>query len=79
MKCPHCEKEISGSPCPQCGEMTPEEADYCMKCGSSMQEEAADPPEVDDSEFDFDDRVLCSDGTCTGIIIDGKCSECGKA
>jgi hypothetical protein len=22
--------------------------------------------------------VLCPDGTCTGIIVDGKCTECGK-
>jgi len=29
--------------------------------------------------FDLDDRVLCPDGNCTGIIIDGKCTECGKA
>jgi len=30
-------------------------------------------------DIDFDNRVLCPDGTCTGIIVDGRCSECGKA
>lgn len=42
-----------------------------------MQQE----PEIENEEeaFDMDDRVLCPDGTCTGIIVDGKCSECGKS
>ena len=33
----------------------------------------------DEEDIDFDSRELCPDGTCTGIIIDGRCSECGKA
>ena len=33
----------------------------------------------DDNGLEFEDRVLCSDGTCTGIIVNGKCTECGKA
>lgn len=32
----------------------------------------------EEEAFDMDDRVLCPDGTCTGIIVDGKCVECGK-
>jgi hypothetical protein len=32
--------------------------------------------ELDD---EWDKRVLCSDGTCIGVIgPDGKCKECGK-
>jgi hypothetical protein len=28
---------------------------------------------------DWDKRVLCSDGSCIGVIgTDGKCKECGK-
>lgn len=28
---------------------------------------------------DWDQRVLCSDGSCIGVIgADGKCKECGK-
>jgi hypothetical protein len=31
------------------------------------------------SGFDADDRILCSDGCCTGLIgPDGKCKVCGK-
>ena len=52
MKCPHCEKEIPGSPCPECGTMTLEEANYCMKCGSSLGQDLSDIIE-DDNGFDL--------------------------
>ena len=85
MKCPHCEEEIPGSPCPGCGESVyGDDANYCMACGISLKESA--PPVSRDESFfdeeediDFDDRELCSDGTCTGIMVDGRCTECGKA
>jgi len=84
MKCPHCEKEISGSLCPKCGETNFEDATYCMACGTPLKESA--PPAYqgersleDEEDIDFDDRELCPDGTCTGIMVDGRCSECGKA
>jgi hypothetical protein len=77
MECPHCNKEIPGIECSHCGTMVPEESQFCMKCGKSLV--GGPEPEYDDEEdFDPEERVLCSDGTCTGIIIDGKCSECGK-
>ncbi|HDZ89188.1 MAG: zinc ribbon domain-containing protein [Deltaproteobacteria bacterium] len=84
MKCPHCEKELPGSPCPKCGEAVFEEANYCMACGSPLKEGMEQDPEGEgfleyDEDFDLEDRVLCPDGTCTGIIIDGKCTECGRA
>ena len=78
MKCPHCEEEIPGSPCPDCGATAPDGANYCMECGCSLGREGADSPE-DENGFDLEDRVLCPDGTCTGIIVDGKCTDCGKA
>jgi len=77
MKCPYCEKEIPGVTCSQCGSVSPEEAKFCMECGVSLVEEAEDTIE-DENDFDFSDRILCPDGTCTGIIVDGRCSECGK-
>ena len=48
-----------------------------MNCGVNLEEE---PEEQigEDNGFDLENRVLCSDGACTGIIIDGKCTECGK-
>lgn len=78
MKCPHCEKEIPGTTCPDCGAVSPEEAKFCMECGVSLRAEAEDTAFEADDGFDLDDRILCPDGTCTGIIVDGKCTECGK-
>ena len=77
MECPHCHQEIPGKKCPSCGLVVPAESRFCMACGASIQEE----PGIQNEEegFDMDDRVLCPDGTCTGIIVDGKCSECGKS
>ena len=76
MKCPHCDQEITGDACPQCGIMVPITANYCMACGCIMHRPVVDIE--DDDEFDLENRVLCSDGTCTGIIVEGKCIECGK-
>jgi uncharacterized membrane protein YvbJ len=82
VKCPHCEKEIPGTTCPDCGVVNPEEAKFCMECGVSLRENAEEDAEETTFEaengFDLDDRILCPDGTCTGIIVDGKCTECGK-
>jgi len=46
-----------------------------------MPHEAAESNENDESirDDDWQDRVLCSDGNCIGIIgPDGRCRECGK-
>jgi len=77
MKCPHCQEELTGLKCPDCGADIPFESRYCMYCGSLIihNSEEMDDPE---DRFDPEDRILCPDGTCTGILIDGICSECGK-
>jgi len=32
-----------------------------------------------DADSHWDDRILCSDGNCIGVIgADGRCKECGK-
>lgn len=77
MRCPHCNKEITGKACPQCGTTVPSESLYCMKCGDPFEEETPDDLGEDD-EFDLENRVLCSDESCTGIIVNGVCTECGK-
>jgi hypothetical protein len=48
-----------------------------MACGASLADKQ-EKIEDQDSGFDLESRVLCPDGTCTGIIVNGKCSECGK-
>ena len=80
MECQFCKKEIPGSPCPQCETSVPEGAKYCMECGRFINAVTAldDDGDHGDNSFDFEDRVLCSDGICTGIIVDGRCTECGK-
>jgi len=69
--------EISGRECPYCGENVPPESRFCMYCGESLVLESKEKT-GDEDGFDFDNRVLCPDGGCTGIIINGKCTECGK-
>jgi len=76
MECPHCRQKITGRECPRCGRDVPEESLYCMYCGAEFERKNVSNPE--DDEFDFNNRVLCPDGACTGIIVDGKCTECGK-
>jgi len=76
MECPHCHQKISGKECTSCGKEIPADSIYCMKCGAELQFEGA--AGQDEDEFDPENRILCSDGSCTGIIIDGKCIECGK-
>jgi len=79
MRCPHCDEEIQGPVCPQCGAMSPEGANYCMECGSALEEPGEIPVSDDmNDDLDLDNRILCPDGTCTGIIVNGKCVECGK-
>ena len=77
MECPHCKREIPGKACPHCGSSVPEESRFCMHCGSAFEDEQEKGSDHEEA-FDLDDRILCPDGTCTGIIIDGKCSECGR-
>ena len=79
IKCPECSHEIEGIECQECGESTPAESVYCINCGKKVRKNSTDAVEDEDEGLDLDDRVLCPDGTCTGIIIDGKCSECGKS
>jgi len=46
-----------------------------MYCGVLLK-----PPgkeEVEDTEIDWENRILCSDGSCTGTIEKGSCTVCG--
>lgn len=83
MQCPHCEEELTGSPCPECGEENPETARFCMHCGWSLEETSEETGSEEKGieegdELDLENRTLCPDGTCTGIIMSGRCSECKK-
>ena len=79
MECPHCHEEIPGKDCPHCETLIPLESVYCLKCGTHLVEDEVADWGGEDDGFDLEDRILCPDGTCTGIMVDGKCIECGKS
>lgn len=73
MECPHCHQSLPSKTCPHCEAEVPQESVYCMACGGLIE-----MPQID-KDASFADRILCSDGTCIGVIgPDGKCKECGK-
>ena len=46
----------------------------------ARRREKAKTKSESDSDIDLENRVLCGDESCTGIIdSDGRCTECGKA
>ena len=48
-----------------------------VKMENDLPEDNRDEPE--DLSSDWDNRILCSDGNCIGVIgSDGRCKECGK-
>jgi len=41
--------------------------------------QANEPKDTADADIEWDNRILCSDGNCIGVIgADGRCKECGK-
>ena len=51
------------------------------EAGESPSEVDETPPKADEtpSDDDWENRKLCSDGNCIGVIgSDGCCNECGK-
>jgi hypothetical protein len=76
--------------CKECGKKYEGDLPEMTASDNEAQEleEADDPssapteiPEENNRTFDdeWDNRVLCSDGNCIGVIgPDGKCKECGK-
>ena len=93
MKCPFCNEFIQGKTCSFCDKENPADAVYCNKCGNAFEEDMASCSSADDAgddvtpcgaddmdDFpDIEDRELCPDGACTGIIINNRCTECGKS
>jgi len=79
MKCPHCHDDLPSRECPECHEQTLLEGKYCAFCGAQLSVDDLTGGPSDENKIDFADRVLCSDGTCIGVINEhGVCSECGK-
>jgi len=62
----------------------------CKECGRTAADRptaaspAESPPQAEwkgeSTEEDFDNRQLCPDGSCTGLLgPDGRCKVCGKS
>jgi len=78
MKCPHCMAELPSRKCPECHEIIPLEGRFCAHCGAEIPRRDTAVESSEDG-VNFSKRILCSDGTCIGVINeDGFCSECGK-
>ncbi|HOC45407.1 MAG: hypothetical protein PHT96_09000 [Syntrophorhabdaceae bacterium] len=78
--CETCAKEIGSVTCPQCKEDVLRLGPNCYLCGAQLviSDEICEP-EVSGENDDFSNRVLCSDGTCIGVIDEkGICKICGK-
>jgi hypothetical protein len=77
--CKECGREYEG-PLPEMIaaesiEQTEEQEEEATSPETEVANAGQDPP-ADDG---WDNRILCSDGNCIGVIgPDGKCKECGK-
>jgi hypothetical protein len=77
MICPHCGKPLGDKICPSCGSGIFKESSFCHRCGASLGVSPAGPTAEED--IDFSKRILCSDGTCIGVVDEkGICKVCGK-
>ncbi len=79
MLCEKCSQEVGSAECPQCKETVLKLGPCCYKCGARLVIEEVSEAEPSGQEDDFSNRVLCSDGTCIGVIDEkGICKVCGK-
>lgn len=79
MNCPHCGQALSSKLCPACQADVLEESLFCHRCGRELARAASAAPASEDESLDFSNRILCSDGTCIGVVDErGICKVCGK-
>jgi hypothetical protein len=75
MLCEKCAVEVEAILCKTCGKDIMKLGPYCYVCGSKFEERMQ---QADESDIDFENRILCSDGTCIGLVEEGVCKVCGK-
>jgi hypothetical protein len=79
MQCEKCGLETETVVCGACGSNIAKVGPYCYSCGASLERGQRAEASGGDESIDFSDRVLCSDGTCIGVINEqGVCKVCGK-
>lgn len=74
MICEKCASEIETVICKKCDREILPLGDYCYFCGASLNKKTDEEEEA----LDLSTRILCSDGTCIGIVENGVCKLCGK-
>jgi len=78
MVCEKCGQILDAIKCQRCGETILCLGSFCYKCGGEIVTPDKQLPDGSE-EPDFSARVLCSDGTCIGVINEeGVCKVCGK-
>jgi hypothetical protein len=75
MICEKCAGEIETLLCKNCNENVSKLGPYCYICGNKFEKDAI---ETEESDIDLESRILCSDGTCIGVVENGFCKLCGK-
>ncbi len=75
MICEKCGSEVETVKCVHCGQEVIRLGPHCYHCGKELHVHA----EGETDNTDFDNRILCSDGACIGVINEhGICKVCGK-
>ena len=75
MLCEKCAVEVEAVQCGSCGKNVVRLGPHCYLCGSTLE---AKVQPAGESDLDFENRILCSDGTCIGLVENGVCKVCGK-
>jgi hypothetical protein len=86
MICEKCGKDLETLTCAGCDETVMKLGPYCYLCGHPLAKGRQDAGKAgvagsgDNGEIiDLSDRILCSDGTCIGVVNEeGVCKVCGK-
>lgn len=76
LDCENCGFTPSAKNCAACGESVPTWAKFCPFCG---QEIKSGPRTEGSDPLAMENRRLCPDGNCIGILgADGRCVVCGQ-
>lgn len=79
MLCEKCGQETESITCQHCGEIIARLGSFCYRCGKELAGTDQVSSGEESCEIDFSERLLCSDGTCIGVIDkNGICKVCGK-
>ncbi len=82
MICETCGGETDTVECPGCGIAVRKLGRYCYICGGALDQGTVGGEvrgEREEDPLDLENRVLCSDGACIGVIGEnGLCRVCGK-